>query len=380
MNIRYLLFFLVLALITLPEYYLPVMQRAFPSLQAPVLGGSFERVDYPRFWPQKWLTGDYQEQFEQARRNQSPIAPFVVRHRNQLLRDAFGDSGAPRVVYGENNYFFAAEYCEAYAGTDYTGRSAIQARVQQLQRIQELLGPEGPRLLVLLPPGKPRVLPENLPSFYRERQADSTNWQVFSELLAHSGVPFLNFEFLILEKEAFPYPIYPQFGLHWSYYGATVAADSMRRKMEHLIGKELPVMEYQRSVEVRDSLMSTDKELLYGANIMREPPAKPMPYPSIEYRRDSLTYLPKVLVIGDSYYKIWYDYGIQQGLFHPESSFWYYYGTIYPPQGGQHARSLPILKETLSRDIILLPHAEINLNNFGFGYLDKLEEALLEER
>lgn len=377
MRLRYLLFFLVLALITLPEYYLPVLQRAFPVLQSPALGGSFERVDYPRFWPQKWLTGDYQSQYEQARRNQSPIAPFVVRHRNQLLRDVFGDSGAPRVVYGNNNYFYAIEYCEAFAGMDYIGRSAIKFKVQQLQRIQQLLGPDGPQLLVVLPPGKPRVLPEHLPAFYREREADSSNWRVFSELLELSGVPFLNFDFLIGDKAQFPYPTYPQFGLHWNYYGATVAADSMRLKIGQLLGKELPAMQYQKAVKMTDSLRSTDKELLYGANISREPAAMPMPYPEIRYQKDSLSYLPKVLIIGDSYYKIWYDYGIQQGLFHPESSFWYYYGTIFPPQGGQHAQSLPILEETLRRDIILLPHAEINLNNFGFGYLDRLEEALI---
>ena len=94
-------------------------------------------------------------------------------------------------------------------------------------------------------------------------------------------------------------------------------------------------------------------------------------------RRTAFPTCPKVLIIGDSYYKIWYDYGIQQAMFHPESSFWYYYGTIFPPQGYQHAQSLPILEETLRRDIILLPHAEINLNNFGFGYLDRLEEALI---
>ena len=319
--LRYLLFFLVLALITLPEYYLPALQQAVPALQAPVLGGSFERVDYPRFWPQKWLTGDYQDQFEKARRNQSPIAPFIVRHRNQMLRDIFGDSGAPRVVYGENDYFYSIEYCQAFAGMDYIGRNALEARVLQLQRIQELLGPDGPKLLVLLPPGKPRVLPENLPAFFRERQADSSNWRVFSELLEASGVPFMNFDFLIRQKEALPYPIYPQFGLHWNYYGATIAADSMRQKVGQLLGKNLPVMEYQQSISMRDSLMSTDKELLYGANIMREPPVKPMPYPTIEYRQDSLTFQPDALVIGDSYYKIWYDYGLQAGLFHPESSF-----------------------------------------------------------
>ena len=374
--LRYLLFFLVLALITLPEYYLPLLQRAVPGLQAPVLGGSFERVDYPQCWPQKWLTGDYQEQFEKARRNQSPIAPFIVRHRNQLLRDVFGDSGAPRVVYGENDYFYSIEYCQAFAGMDYIGRAAIEARVRQLQRIQELLGPEGPKLLVLLPPGKPRVLPENLPPFFRERQADSTNWRVFSELLATSGVPFMNFDFLIHPEEGFPYPIYPQFGLHWNYYGATIAADSMRQKAGQLLGVELPVMNYQQSIRLSDSLMSTDKELLYGANIMRKPPVRPMPYPTIEYQQDSLTFQPNALIIGDSYYKIWYEYGIQRGLFGPASSFWYYYGTIYPPQAGQHAQSLPILEETKRRDIILLPHAEINLNNFGFGYLDRLEEAL----
>ncbi|MCB9264703.1 MAG: hypothetical protein H6558_06750 [Lewinellaceae bacterium] len=379
-GLQYAFFLLVLALLTLPEYYLPLLQEAFPSLQAPVLGGSFERVEYPRFWPQKWLTGDYQGQFEKARRNQSPIAPSVVRHRNQLLRDVFGDSGAPRVVYGENDFFYSIEYCRALAGMDYIGRQTIQAKVEQLQRIQELLGPDGPKVLVLLPPGKPRVLPENLPSFFRERESESTNWQVFSELLSGSGVPFMNFDFLIGKKSEYPYPIYPQFGLHWNYYGATVAADSLRRKIGQLLGKELPVMKYKESVEMRDSLMSTDKELLYGANIMREPPAKPMPYPKIQYREDSLSFRPRVLIVGDSYYKIWYDYGIQNGLFHPESSFWYYYGTMFPPRNGQHAQSLPVLEETLSKDIILLPHAEINLNNLGFGYLDRLEAALKENR
>jgi hypothetical protein len=374
--LKYSLFIGILAVLTLGLWYVPPLQRNVRALQTPDLGGSFEPAPAPVLTPKSWLSGSYQRMTEQHLKQESALSPFFVRARNQLIYQTFGEVPSKLVTKGQDGYFYSTEYCDAYIGKDATDQAQLEALADQLQRIQRKLQEKGKTLLVLLPPGKPRVLPQFLPEFYQKNGSKFSDYDRFRFLLFEKGVPLQDFAFFFNHDTASDYPLYPQFGLHWSYYGAALATDSIRTQIGALLDLQLPIMQWQADIPMQTDLLPTDRELLYGANLWDDPPIRPMPYPNITYAyQDTIHTRPKVLAVGDSYYKLLYDYGIPQGLFHPNSRFWYYYNTSIP--AGDRSPRDENLNEIIEQyDIILLPHAEINIKKFGFGFLEKLEQAL----
>lgn len=376
---KYGLFIALLAVLTLVNWYLPPILWQQPNLQAGELGGSFSNAPAPTLWPRTWLNGEYQKRLEQHLKQESEISPFLVRSRNQMIFSIFNEIPTPEVIKGNAGYFYNSHYCEAYIGRDQIPQDQLDTFAKKAQEVQQLLEKKGKQLLVLLPPSKPRALPSFLPGFYKKNGSKFSNYDRFRFLLEDNHVPNLDFSFFLSAADAAPYPVYPKYGLHWSYYGVTIAADTIRQKIGTLLHKNLPEMQWHDRIEPRKDYLGTDRELLNGANIWESENLEPMPYPDIQYQyQDSLHFKPVVLSVGDSFYKQMYDYGIPQGLFHPNSKFWYYFTTSYPKQ------SLPPTKEELEKiiadtDIVILQHAEINIPRFGFGFLDQLLEVLKSE-
>lgn len=374
---KYFLFLFLLIVLCMSQWYVPLLQRQIPALEAPDLGGSFEAAPGARLSARNWMSGYYQKASEQHLKQESAIAPFFVRLRNEWIYQLFGEVPSALVAKGQDGFFYSTTYCDAFIGKDEIPQTRLEQLSNQLQFIQQALEAKGKSLLVILPPSKPRVLPEHLPAFYQKNGSKSSNYDRFRFLLFDKKVPTQDFSFFFSQKA--PYPIYPQYGLHWSYYGAAWAADSIRHQIGQLLSVQLPEMQWRDSIALSTDLRSTDRELLYGANLWKDPEVRPMPYPTIRYEQiDSIHTPPKVLAVGDSYYKLLYDYGIPQGLFHPASRFWYYYNTSIP--AGEVAPRAENIEEVINRfDIILLPHAEINIEKMGFGFLDALEQALKQE-
>ena len=373
--LKYILFLFPLIILLLPEWYLPILTKNKPAWQSSILGGTFQKTDRPAWEVPTWLMGRFQDKYEEHLKTQSTNASFFVRRRNQLYYQLFESIPSANVTAGKENTFHQTFYCNEYIGQDFKGHAFLEELAKKVEKVNQSLLQKGKHLLVLLPPGKARVLPHTLPTFYQKNASRNTNWEVFSKLLEEKKIPYLNYQAFIDSPDQYEHPIYPQLGLHWSYYGAAVAAELSKQKIEQLLDKKLPKMDYSE-VELSTKLKGEDRELLNGANLMHFPEILPMPYPTISYQSDSSTYKPRVLIVGDSFYKLQFNLGVQQALFDEQSSFWYYNSNSLPQ--GKRVNQENLQEVIESTEIILLSHAEINIHRTGFGFLDQLI-ALFEE-
>jgi len=142
-------------------------------------------------------------------------------------------------------------------------------------------------------------------------------------------------------------------------------------------------MNWRDSVELSEAKVEFDNELIAGANFLWNPPLEPLPYPKIKYIETDSTTKPKVLSIGDSFYKLVYEFGIIEGLFHQESTFWYYNHEIFPQQlrNGKFLtnKDLNVLEEIRKREIIILTLFEDNLERFAFDFVENVYTLLQNE-
>ncbi len=335
------------------------------------------------WWPSRWQSQDYQKALEAHLKNENPLTPFFVRWKTQLDYSVFWDLPHNNILRGYNYYLYTKTGCESTAGKNYLGRQAIEDKARKLRFIQDYYAERGIPWLVWMPPAKSTIIPEYRPAFYQNYPVDTTNRQVFREVFQEMDIQFMDFEDFHELSVSSNYPMYSPGGLHWSYYSMGLAVDRLKNYFDPLLEQPLPLVQWQDSIEMSEDHLGPDKELVLGANQWEATRIPPMPYPKIRYQTDSLHQQAAALVVGDSYYKLMYDYGIHQGLFDDSSRFWYYNHEIHPPlsRDGQKLgiNDLDLLKELESRDLVLIVVYEANLERFAFNFIENTYSALKKE-
>jgi len=376
-----LLFIILFALIFLPMWIVPFLQEQFPSMQVAEPVGFFGKTKYPNFTGKRWMANSFQREYESFVKAKNPLQPTAIRLKSQLDFSLYGDIMHANILNGKNGFLFQKEGCEAFIGRDFMGKDWIAEKTRKLSFISKKLKEEGIETLVLLPPLKARIFSENLPDFYQKNKSDLTNWKMFSEILNQENINVEDFSFL-LEKE-YEYPLYPPSGQHWTKYGSAIAAEKIIEQLEDILNVNMVEMNWRDSIELSAAQVEFDNELVAGANFIWNPPLKPLPYPKVKYIENDSTIKPKVLSIGDSFYKLIYEFGFVQGLFHAESTFWYYNKEVFPQQlrNGKILtnRDFDVLEEIRKREVIIFTLFEDNLERFAFGFVDNVYTLLQEE-
>ncbi|RMG17769.1 MAG: hypothetical protein D6730_23640 [Bacteroidetes bacterium] len=370
--------FLVAAggLLLLAAYY-PLLQTRLSWLQARPLAGAFTLTEAPQLSVPAWFSGDFQQQTAQALKENPEIRPLFVRLKNEWLFRIFHAESHPVLEIGRRGYLFDKTYIHAALGLDYQGDAFIEQQVQQLSRLHAYLQQRGKQLLLLMPPPKAAHIPENLPAAYAAFEPGLSNRRALAAACRQQQIPFMDFSFLRKLEKQQGWPMYPPTGLHWSHYGATLAADSMTRYMEQLLHIRMPRMQVD-SLLITNEIRPPDNEFGELLNLLRPYPYDSLAYPLLSFHTDSATTRPRVLILGDSYYRLLYDLGFQQQLFHPASRYWHYFEQHISPEheGGASIDKSPaalqrVLEDT---DLVLYVASATNLHRMGFGFT----EAVLE--
>ncbi len=384
LRLKYVLFASMMVLIFLPMWFVPALQKQFPHLQVEKIVGYFGATKKPNFYGKRWMSGQYQQAYEAYVKNKNVLQPTAIRLKSQMDYSLFGDIMHANILSGKNGFLFQKEGCEAYIGRDFMGEKWIREKAKKLEFITTHFQKEGIPFLVLLPPLKARIMSEHLPDFYRKNASEKTNWQVFTEVLNESNIPTLTFSFLEKENETTPFALYPPSGQHWTKYGAALASETIKENLEEILKVEMVEMVWRDSVELSGAKVEYDNELVAGANFIWNPPLDPLPYPKIRYIESDSTIRPNVLSIGDSFYKLLYEFGIVDGLFAAQSTFWYYNHEVYPLRlvNGKRLtnKDLDILDEIRQRDVVIITVFEDNLERFDFGFVDMVYDLLLAEK
>lgn len=377
---KYILFGVVFMLFFGLLLYTPVVQHFIPSTQVEALGGARFSDQRPNYWSWAWKDGSFQKKVQNYLKNENEVISTFVRLNTQLDYNLFSEIPHEDILAGKDDYLMPKSSWIPAVGKDFLGEEKINKQADQLKVIHEYLASKGKHLLLLTPPNKSTAMWDHLPDYYRNHPKSDNNRQFFQKALGERNLNVIDFSQFINANEKGPYPIYPQGGLHWTYYGYTLAADSIRNYLTYQLGWQMPTMEWKDRVEVKKTGRLSDRELYETANFLKEPTLNPLPYPDIKYNRDSAD-LIKVLSVGDSYYKLLYDYGIHAGLFHQDSPFWYYASTLFPPvyRNGKklnNSGDLNVLEVIENKDLVVLTVVEGNLKTFGWGWVERTHKAI----
>ena len=362
-KIRSLLLGVALLLLIVPYF-----QSKFNVVNLTHLKGAISEGENSYFSFSDWFSGSYQEREEAYLNETFGFRSFFIRLNNQLAFSFFNKAKANGVVVGKENYLFEENYIKAYYGTDYMGRDSIARRMNRLKYVQDTLARLDKNLILVFAAGKGSFYPEYFPEKYKTEKG-VTNYETHLELAQQMGITHIDFNsYFVNNKGKSKYPLYPQYGIHWSYYGMYLAADSMIRYMEQARDIDIPELYWKETVFAQPK--EDDYDIADGLNILRRLKSFDMAYAPIQIQSDPEKTKPSVVVIADSYYWGMFNVGISNAF--AESHFWYYNKQIYPDSYLAPLETSQVsLQEEIDRhDLFIVMATEATLPDLGWGFIE----------
>jgi hypothetical protein len=367
-HIKNTLLILILALLVLPA-----LQKRFYIISSAPLKGLFHLQEKPLFSTTSWLSGSYQQLYQKYRDDQPGFRPDLVRLFNQVDYSFFSQPHAAKIIAGKEGYLFGDQYIEAWLGTDFMGENYIDQKISQVKYLQDFLWEKKKiLLLVIFTPDKGTFYREMIPDRYLAKKKEVNNYILYAKKCQEAGINVIDFNSLFLRmKDTSKYILYPKTGVHWSTYGAVLAADSLTRYLSKKLSIRMPEMVID-SIILSTIPRDEDDDISRTMNLIFPVSQPVLAYPVFHFRGDSNAKKPAALFIGDSFYWNWYNPGIIRNLFSNEP-FWYYDKEVYPENKTSPMNTgLIDLKSNIeNQDVIILMQVNGGEGNLGYGFVDR---------
>jgi hypothetical protein len=348
----------------------PLVLGPFKFLKLAPLKGAIAQPEEKKFSIKDWFSCDYQVLMEKYVNETFGFRNFFIRINNQIAYSLFDKANANGVIYGKNNYMFEENYIKAYYGKDFIGNDSIKNRLLKLKFLQDTLHKLNKNIIIVFAAGKGSYYPEYFPDKYKTEKK-ITNYECYLDNSRKLGIDYIDFNqhFLNLKKTS-EYPLYPQYGIHWSIYGAWLAADSIIHYIENVRKIKMPYFKCN-SVEWAQP-RSTDYDIGDGMNLLFHLRSFKMAYPQMELITDVKKVKPSLLVISDSFYWLLFGSGFTAAF--GANQFWYYNNQIYPSDNQEQiqANQLNTKEEILKYDVIIIMATEATLPGLGWGFIENL--------
>lgn len=357
----------LLALILL-VLFLPMLENTFRFAGLKVLNGDITLPKDDTLNAAGWFSGSYQQKKETYINDLFGFRNFCVRLNNQVLYTFFNKGKAKGLVVGKENYLFEIGYIESYMGKDCIGADSANKILEKLKFISDQLAAANKQLLLVFAPGKASFYSEFIPDQFSQ-MGSCTNYELLSKGAVQRGVHVLDLNaWFRAEKARSKYPLYPQYGIHWSKYGSVLAADTIIKTIERLRGIDMPNLYY-------DSLTmgppeGLDYDMGDGMNMFEKLKSFDMATVKVKTESAAGKATPAVLVISDSFYWGMYDFGIGKSF--KNDHFWYYNKKVYPESFKQdkYVNELSLKRELNNHDVVVIMATEPNLRSFGWNFIE----------
>lgn len=315
-----------------------------------------------------WFSGDYQHQEEKYLNESFGFRNTCIRIHNQLAYSLFQKAKANSVLVGKKHFLFEGNYLDAYYGNDFAGTDSMRHRLQRVKFLQDSLAKMNKTVVLVVAADRGSFYPEYFPDRYRQTKK-TTNYEVFVQLAKEMGITYIDFNrYFLQQKGKSPYPLFPQYGTHWSEYSACLVADSIIRFVENARHIDMPHLFWEK-VELRQP-QGSDYDIADGMNILCQLKSFDMAYPVVQFESDSSKSKPSILVIADSFYWSVYNSGISNGF--SVSHFWYYNQQVYPEsyQSSVMVNQLDLEEQIAQHDVILILGANGSLPYLGWDFIE----------
>lgn len=358
------LFYLTVSLL-----FLPMLQVLVSFVTVAKLGGYEPIPANVQFNKADWATGTYQKGKEQYLKTHLGFRNWALRLDHQIAYSLYNQSKVHAVVIGKEDYLFDYDYILEHNGKFEVKEFEINTRLNRLVQLQDTLKKLGKHLMVVIGPNKADFFPEYLPDKDQIPRAGlKTNYDYYVKGMRQRNINLVDANGWFLEmKGKTAYPLFPQTGIHFSFYGAALFADSIISHVEEALNKDLPDLTWTDMVMAKEP-REEDDDLEDALNILGNIPSYELPYPTIVIDEKG-KYKPRSLTIGDSFYWRFVNWGGLQKVWN-NGQFWYYNKDAHP--SNRQVANLDFGKEIEKVEVICILMASVNLWRFGFGFDDQL--------
>jgi len=363
----------ILVIVILIVLVLPAIQKEYPLFQVKKLDGDFVLAEKPIFSWTDWNKGSFQTSYDKYLEDHIGFRDFLVRLTNQIDYSLYRIPHAEGVLVGKNDLLFEYDYIRAYVGEDFIGKANIDKKIRKLKFLQEYLKKEkNIDLILVFEPGKASFYPENIPDRYLDNVSANTNFNSFLKKAIEHEIRFIDFKaYFNSLKGTTKYPLYPHYGIHWSIYGMTYAADSLISYIETIRNIDLPEY-YIDSLQIEAYARRPDYDVGKTLNLLfRLREKEKLAYPVYRFEDNTDKDKLMVLTIADSYYWNIFNTRIPKNLFQNEA-FWYFNKQVYPDSyfKPKHVSDINLQEEIEKQDIIFLMITERFLFKFGWNFIE----------
>ncbi len=363
----------ILGFFLLVAWSFVLLQSLFPLIKSnPVKGAFLPAKDTTLTW-ENWGNGSYQKKKNAYWNDHIGFHSDFVRINNQIDYSFFGKTHAKSVIIGKNGYLYEKGYVEVLAGRGFIGTLQMKPKIRKLKALQDSLAKRNIPVLVILAPNKARLYPEYLPDSLQIAPVDSSNYNICVADLKKYNIPYIDVSDWFLKlKPTSKYPLFAQYGVHWSRYGVALMADSLTNYLRKQ-GLYVPKLSYHIAYEKdKDKLTrSSDYDIGLGLNLIFPAPMDSMPYPIFGYEEEATRQKIAPVFLSDSYFWMFMYEGLAQGLFGGKWEFWNYGNELWMNKHLIRNIDIHQAKEELKdNNALILITSEVNIANLGFGLLE----------
>lgn len=311
----------------------------------------------------------------------------LIRFYNQYLWDFYTTSNGNRgiLTLGKDGWLYEPWSVDDYYQIHYHQHATdadqlteqLSEEAKRVYQLQHILESYGTHLFVCLVPSKDMLYPEHLPENHDTRFDDEPKMSArffLKDEYTRLGVNVLDLgTFFQQMKDTADFTIFPKTGTHWSKYSSLFAADTLIRYMEHLGG--INMRDLVIGPRTLQDAQEADTDLENLLNLIRPLPRPQYYYATATSDKDTTAVMPKMIVIGDSFWwNIIYQTPVQE-IF-SEFPYWYYNSTIYYDPIYQSVNEVNLANEILSSDFIILFYSSTQLYKLNNGFTKKALLAL----
>jgi hypothetical protein len=357
------LYYLLLALL-----FTPWIQGSFQLIHEKPIYSDLATLAVPTLNENNWLSGRYQYHRERSLHREFGFRPSFVRFHNQLDYWIFNRFNAPSVVRGRQGYLFATEDVEAYQGKNPIESDSIANRMQRAAEIRDLLRDRGKDLLIVFAGSKARYSPEHLPEGTGQINSPG-NYAHTLKIAQDLGLECIDFNtfFHLIKDSTRCVPVSKQ-GHLWTPCGAGLAADSLLRCIQRMLGREVPHLRTKRS-EIARTLFE-DNDLEKQLNLIFPFGDDQSVCPPYECGSEKIIQPPNVFVLSDASYLTLVRIGIGQCF--GRHSHWCY---AVPecskyPAGLGRMNNEKLVRELESCELVMVMATDAGLAELGWGFFE----------
>ncbi|MCF8367811.1 MAG: hypothetical protein K9G76_02125 [Bacteroidales bacterium] len=358
-------------------YFLIQTIQAFTGfIKVKPLGGVSIETEVPALSLASWFNQSFQDELTNYIDFNFGFRPFYIRVYNQIQYSLFRRTNVQSISIGKEGYLYENLYVQSYFGNNFIGEQTIDNNIVKLEEISRFLQKSNTELLIIIAPSKAYFYPEYLPEkLISEKKTN--NYEYYVKALKQSSIHFIDFNRWFLDqKSGSDYPLMTKNGIHWSEYGAILAADSILKSFGSIFRDNIPNLTWN-GIEMGYKPASTDKDLERLMNLIFPLPDNKSAYPvDVSIISDSSDFKPRAIFIGDSFF--WNIYYSAFTSAFESLQFWYYNKLVVPDVYNQSLEvdDLDMIGELKKNDIVVLISSTVNLENLGFRFIDNVYNFL----